>query len=65
MVSARELTGRRIVGFKPNAHKDDAGNTYHTPEIILDDGSILTFCTEEIHNGGDYGTFTTRHRAKP
>jgi hypothetical protein len=63
MVSARELIGRRIVGFEPDAHPGEGsgGFTAHlSPSIRLDDGSVLTFMAEELENGDGYGIWIGR-----
>lgn len=54
MVSARELVGRKIVGFEPRKH--NAGRVgykqmVHDPRIVLDDGSVLVFLAEEAETG--------------
>ena len=69
MVSARQIVGRRIIGFDPKPFSDGRGfATCHDPEIVLDDGSVLVFVTEETGKGS-YGTWigrrgATSHRAK-
>lgn len=65
MVSAREIVGRRITGFRYDAHPgaQASGGTLHTGVCIdLDDGSYLLFDTEESENGDAYGTFVWRRR---
>ena len=62
MVSARELVGRRIIAFEPLPFKSGESHDNrlaHRPIVYLDDGSCLTFTTEEVE--GDYGTFIGRH----
>jgi hypothetical protein len=66
MVSARQLAGRRIVGFRPNPF--DAEDTPHSrwahdPTILLDDGSALYFVVEETEFG-EYGVFVGKTKAK-
>jgi hypothetical protein len=57
MVSARQLVGRRIVGFQANAYRNGEFGIIHHPVIFLDDGTKLFFITEEDgRNGADYGT---------
>lgn len=63
MVSARELVGRTIVAFEPNAHTVHDGPTrrvMHAPTITLDDGSVLWCMTEEHPDAAEYGTFIGR-----
>lgn len=60
MVSARELIGKKIVGFTPNSAKDRLGRIYHEPTIALDDGSVLYFLAEETED--EYGVFIGRVR---
>ena len=63
MVSAREIAGKRIVGFEPGAYPAGEGafrTVMHQPRIHLDDGSFLYFVTEEEPDGGDYGVFIGR-----
>lgn len=59
MVSARELIGKRIIGFSPNPFPDGRGTTAHNPHLYLDDGSVLIFVTEET-DLGVYGVFMSR-----
>ncbi len=62
MVSAREIVGKRIVAFAPNTTPglSNTGGPAHNPRIILDDGSVLVFITEELRDGADYGTLILR-----
>lgn len=60
MPSARELIGRKIVGFDANPFDDGRGSKAHDPHIWLDDGSRLRFVVEELDSGGDYGVFVAR-----
>ena len=66
MVSAKQLVGRRIVGFAPRPSPDGPklpGGKHtciHQPVIELDDGSRLVFQTEESENGTHYGTLIIR-----
>lgn len=60
-VSAREIVGKKIVRFEPRTFSDQRGGTAHDPVIVLDDGSFLTFITEETETG-DYGVFILRHK---
>jgi hypothetical protein len=63
MVSARRLIGRRIVGFEPNPTPDGPRRSVvHSPVIVLDDGSRLTFVVEETDEGGDYGVLIIKTR---
>jgi len=65
MVSARQLIGRKIVGFTPGP--DNAGGTrgiFHTPRIYLDDGTFLYFVTEET-DVAEYGTFIGKSKKRP
>jgi hypothetical protein len=65
MVSARELVGRKIVGFRPNPFGSGRPEApvAHDPVIVLDDDSCLTFTTEETEVG-EYGIHITRHQPK-
>jgi len=63
-VSAREIIGRRIVGFvNPTEFARDGRvdrTAYHPdPRILLDDGSYLFFITEETDHD-QYGIFVGR-----
>lgn len=63
MVSAREIVGKRITGFTYDSTPGagSSGSTLHTNVVMrLDDGTFLTFSTEESE--GDYGLFVGRHR---
>lgn len=62
MVSAREIVGKRIIGFKPNPRADGRGGTTHSPVIVLDDGSMLIFQAIECEAGYDHGVFMRRQR---
>lgn len=62
MVSARELVGRKIVGFDPGAFADPPRGVAHRPTIHLDDGSHLYFSVEETEHGAEYGVFVGRSR---
>jgi hypothetical protein len=67
MVSAREIVGKRIVAFRPNSYLAGEGEmktTMHEPSIVLDDGSVLFFMTEEHPDGADYGVYVGRHIPK-
>jgi hypothetical protein len=55
IANARLLVGRRIVGFEPNRFPDGRGGTAHDPRIILDNGAVLRFLTEEVEGGEGYG----------
>lgn len=57
--SRRELIGRTIVDFRLNPFRDGRGGTAHNPEIVLDDGSVLRFVTEET-DVDDYGIMPIR-----
>jgi hypothetical protein len=50
MPTARQLVGRRIVGFEPNPYPDGRGGTAHNPTILLDDGSRLAFVAEDTED---------------
>lgn len=52
--SARELIGKRIVGFTTDPKPDGRGGTCHDPAIRLDDGTSLRFYVEET-DLGEYG----------
>lgn len=60
MVSARQLIGRKIVGFNahpfPDGRPHGSGTVAHDPEIMLDDGTRLYFVVEETEVGM-YGIF--------
>ena len=68
MVSARELVGKTITAFDPGAGKPDGKDpnayTMHSPSITLSDGSRLWFRVEEHPEGGEYGVFIGRTKAK-
>jgi len=70
MVSAREIVGRTIVAFRPNASPDGQKtlsgqcSVVHYPEIELDDGSVLYFVTEELESASDYGVFIGRQKRR-
>lgn len=63
MPSARSLVGRTIVAFHPNPFDNGRGGVAHDPTIVLDDGSILAFTTEET-DVAEYGTFVLRIRPR-
>lgn len=66
-VSARELIGKRIIGFDPGTSVAGSGvskRTMHDPRIYLDDGSVLLFVTEEHPEDGEYGVFAFRTKPK-
>jgi len=52
---ARLLKGRTIVGYKSGAFRDGRGGWAHDPRLILDNGAVIAFNTEETEVG-DYGT---------
>lgn len=54
MVSARQLVGRKIVGFTCDVSRDATGRLAHTPRVVLDDGSVLLFSVEETDEGGGH-----------
>lgn len=64
MVSARQLIGRKIVGFDPCPFDDGRGGRAHEPTIYLDDGSRLKFVTEET-DIGEYGVFVMKVAKEP
>ena len=63
MVSAREIVGKKIVGFNPGLFPDGqgAGAMAHDPVIFLDDGSRLHFLAEETQVG-EYGVQIIRFK---
>ncbi len=74
MIRARDIVGRRIVGFRSNpqgearsrgapdgAHIPGDREHYHDPVIVLDDGSELRFHVEET-DWGVYGVTVVRSK---
>lgn len=59
MVSARQLIGRKIVGFDPRPFGDSRGGRAYKPAIYLDDGTRLEFITQET-DGDDYGVLVLK-----
>lgn len=64
MISAKEIVGKTITAFHPGAWEDSDGTIKHSPRIVLSDGSVLYFRTEEFESGSEYGTFIGRARLK-
>ena len=64
MVSARQLIGRKIVGFTPGPTNGGLRGVFHTPRIYLDDGTFLYFVTEET-DVAEYGTFIGKSKKRP
>lgn len=60
-VLAKQIVGRRIVGFEPGVF-DGAHGTIIYPQILLDDGSVLVFSTQQHDTG--YGVQVIRHDLK-
>lgn len=50
----KRLVGRRIVRVANRTFDDGRGGIAHDPEIVLDDGTRLTFSVEETETG-EYG----------
>tara|TARA_Y100000310_G_scaffold341880_1_gene442695 strand:+ start:64 stop:249 length:186 start_codon:yes stop_codon:yes gene_type:complete len=59
MPDEASLIGKKIVGFKTRAYPDGFGGEAHDPLIYLDDGSVLTFITENTAEG-ETGVFVLR-----
>jgi hypothetical protein len=58
MVSAREIVGKRITGIRYKVEprgSSSGGPLHYDVEIVLDDGSVLVFVTEESASGDTYG----------
>jgi hypothetical protein len=52
----RRMVGRTIVKAEPRAERDEAGMWFHQWRLTLDDGTMLSFVTEETCEGVVYGT---------
>lgn len=50
------IIGKRVARVDLGVFKDAHGKICHKPSIWFEDGSHLTFTTEEVEGGSDYGT---------
>lgn len=60
------VVGRRIVKAEPNGYWEEDGENsrwMHAWRLTLDDGTVLTFMTEEHPEGAEYGTDMLVHPA--
>lgn len=55
-LNPRYIIGKRVAKVEMNAFRDARGQVCHQPAIWFDDGSHVTFTTEEVEGGSDYGT---------
>lgn len=50
------IVGKRVAKVDLGVFEDARGQICHSPSIWFEDGSHITFATEEVEGGGSYGT---------
>lgn len=56
LATKRRLVGRRIVDVKLNRFNAGGGRGWtYDPVLVLDNGALVTFTTDEIESASDYG----------